>query len=175
MSSLVIQFETIRESLEDFKRLSAEECAEIHEERPVGADWRSMAIVNENGNFKVLVARVDDEMVGYFSFFIDFDMESYGTLIVNQSAWYVRQGYPTIGVRLFDRAMNEFKKLGVKFVYLHHPVYGRGAKLGSFFERRGGKLLGYNYVINMKNLNSFKNGLYWQALPQAQPGTTSKE
>lgn len=150
MSSLVIQFEKIGEAIADFKRLSAIECAEIEEKRPVGADWKTMDIINTHGNFKVLTARVDGEMVGYFSYFLDFDIESYGTLIVNQAAWYSLPEYPMAGIKLFDRAMEEFKKLGVKFVYLHHTIHGRGAKLGRFFERKGAKLLGYNYVIDMK-------------------------
>lgn len=150
MSSLVIQFEKIGDAIADFKRLSAIECEEIAEERPVGADWKTMDIINNHGNFRVLTARVDGEMIGYFSYFLDFDIESYGTLIVNQAAWFVLPGHSVAGIKLFDRAMEEFKKLGVKFVYLHHTVHGRGAKLGRFFERKGAKLLGYNYVINMK-------------------------
>lgn len=150
--ALSIGYELVRDSIADFKKLSAIECEEIEEERPVGADWKTMQIINEQGNFRVLVARVDGEMVGYLSFFIDFDIESYGTLIVNQAAWFVRKGYPMVGLRLYDRAMEEFKKMGVKFVYLHHTVHGRGAKLGHFFERKGAKLLGYNYVVNMKDI-----------------------
>lgn len=150
---LTIEYELIRDSLEDFRRLAALEHEEIDEERPLEADWRTMQIINEKGNFRVLVARVNGEMVGYLSFFVDFDIESYGTLIVNQSAWFVKKGYPIVGLRMYDRAIEEFKKMGVKFVYLHHTIHGRGAKLGKFFERKGAKLLGYNYVVNMKEIS----------------------
>lgn len=150
--AITIEYELIKDSLDDFKRLMELECEEIEEQRPVGADWKTMQIINEQGNFRVLVARVDGEMVGYLSFFIDFDMESYGTLIASQAAWFVMKGYPTIGARMYDKAMKEFKKMGIKFAYLHHTIHGRGAKLGRFFERKGAKLLGYNYIVDMKDI-----------------------
>lgn len=151
--SLVIQYELVKDSIEDFRRLAALEHEEIKEERPLEADWKTMRIINEQGNFRILVARVNGEMVGYLSFFIDFDIESYGTLIVNQAAWFVKKGYPMVGLRMYDKAMEEFKKMGVKFVYLHHTIHGRGSKLGRFFEKKGARLLGYNYIVNMKDVS----------------------
>jgi len=55
-----------------------------------------------------------------------------------------------VGVKMLDRAIAEFKKIGVEFAYFHHTVTGRGANLGRLFERRGAKLLGYNYVMKIK-------------------------
>lgn len=151
--TITIGYELVRNSLEEIRGLAALEHEEIKEERKLEADWKTMQIINEKGNFRVLVARVDGEMVGYLSFFIDFDLESYGTLIVNQAAWFVKKGYPVVAVRMYEKAMEEFKRMGVKFVYLHHTIHGRGAKLGRFFEKKGARLLGYNYIVNMKDVS----------------------
>lgn len=151
--TITIGYELVRDSLEEIRKLAELEHEEIKEERKLEADWKTMQIINEKGNFRVLVARVDGEMVGYLSFFIDFDLESYGTLIVNQAAWFVKKGYPVVAVRMYEKAMEEFKRMGVKFVYLHHTIHGRGAKLGRFFEKKGARLLGYNYIVNMKDVS----------------------
>lgn len=151
--TITIGYELVRDSLEEIRKLAELEHEEIKEERKLEADWKTMQIINEKGNFRVLVARVDGEMVGYLSFFIDFDLESYGTLIVNQAAWFVKKGYPVVAVRMYEKAMEEFKRMGVKFVYLHHTIHGRGAKLGRFFEKKGARLLGYNYIVNMKDIS----------------------
>lgn len=149
MPELVIAFERIEDSWQEFGALAQEEHEEINEERPFIPDWESMASLQRSGLFQVLAARVDGRMVGYFSWMIDFDIESKGTLIINQGAWFVREGYPTVGVKLFDRALEEFKRLGVKFAYLHHTCNGRGARLGKLYERRGAKVLGFKYVLNL--------------------------
>jgi hypothetical protein len=150
VSELEIGFEKVADVWQELERLAAIECEEIGEERPFGPDWESMVILNEQGIFQVLTARVGDELIGYFSYLLDFDMESKGTLIVNQMAWFVKKGYPIVGVKMLDRAISEFKKVGVKFAYFHHTTKGRGAKLGRLFERKGAKLLGYNYALELK-------------------------
>jgi hypothetical protein len=148
--SLEIKFESIRESWQDFERLALQEQAEISEQRPFRPDWESMQALNEKGIFQVLVARIDGNVVGYFTWLLDFDLESKGTLIANQLAWYVEPGHPIIAVRMLDRAIEELKKIGCEFVYFHHTVHGRGASLGRLFERKGAELLGYNYVLKLK-------------------------
>jgi len=150
--STLIQFEKIVDIWKELEELAAVEVIEIEEERPFQPDWKSMAALNEQGIFQVLVARVDGVMVGYFSWLLDFDLESKGTLIVNQLAWFVLQGYPIIGVKMLDKAISEFKRVGVKFAYFHHTAKGRGAKLGRLFESRGATFLGYNYALNLSQV-----------------------
>ena len=150
MSELVLAFEKVKGIEAELERLAALEQVEIEEERPFHPDWNSMRILNEQGIFQVLTARVDSRVVGYFSWLLDFDLESKGTLIVNQMAWFVEKGYPIIAVKMLDRAISEFKKAGVEFAYFHHTVHGRGAGLGKLFERKGAKLLGYNYVMKLE-------------------------
>ena len=145
--STLIQFEKVSKVWQELEALAAQEAVEIEEERLFQPDWQSLATLNNSGVFQVLTARIDGRMVGYFTWLLDFDMESKGTLIVNQSAWFVEKGHPIVAVRMFDRAMEEFKRIGVEYAYLHHTIKGRGASLGRLFERRGAKMLGYNYIM----------------------------
>jgi hypothetical protein len=150
LSELEIGFEKVIDTWQELEGLAAQEQIEIEEERPFQPDWQSMAVLNEQGIFQVLTARVDDRLVGYFTWLLDFDLESKGTLIANQTAWFVEPRHPVVAVKMLDRAISEFKKAGVKFVYFHHGLKGRGAKVGRLFERRGAKLLSYNYIMKLQ-------------------------
>jgi hypothetical protein len=150
LPSLTIEFEKVSDSWRDFEALAAQEQIEIEEQREFRPDWKSMQILNDRGVFQVLVARVDGKAVGYFTWLLDFDMESKGTLIASQTAWFVEPNHPIVAVRMLDRAIEEFKKIGVEFAYFHHGLKGRGASLGRLFERRGAKLLSHNYVMALR-------------------------
>lgn len=142
--------ESVADAWPELEALARQEQDEIEEKRPFRPDWKSMTTLNRAGIFQVLTARVDGKMVGYFTWLLDFDMESRGTLIVNQAAWFVEKGYPIVALKMLTRAIAEFKKAGVEFAYLHHTIKGRGAGLGRLFERKGAKLLGYNYILALK-------------------------
>jgi hypothetical protein len=146
-----IKMEKVKDIWEELHELARKEYDEVEVGwREFKPDWESMKILNDTGRFQVLTARVDGRMVGYLSWLIDFDMEAKGTLIINQAAWYVEPGHPIVGAKMFDVAVKEFKKLGVKFAYLHHTTRGRGAGLGRFFIKKGAELLGYNYILKIK-------------------------
>lgn len=146
----VIELEKVKDVWQELEELARQEQEEVEEQRPFRPDWESMKALNEAGIFQVLVARVDGRMVGYLGWLLDFDMESKGTLIVNQTTWFVEKGHPIVGVRMLDKAIAEFKRIGVKFAYFHHTNKGRGATLGRLFERKGAELLGYNYVLKVE-------------------------
>jgi hypothetical protein len=148
----VIGFERVADTWEELERLALQEQDEIEEQRVFRPDWKSMSILNVQGIFQVLVARVDGKMVGYFTWMLDFDIESKGTLVANQTAWFVEKGHPIVAVRMLDRAISELKKIGVEFTYFHHGIKGRGASLGRLFERKGAKLLSHNYILSMKEV-----------------------
>lgn len=97
------------------------------------------------GTFKILVARKGGRIVGYLSWQVDFDVESYGTLIANQTAWYVMPGHYGVADKMFDWAVNECRRVGVKFMYFHHTANGRGKSLGRYFRRKGARLISHNY------------------------------
>lgn len=146
-----LKIENIEKIYEEAMPLMQAEYDEVESgERPFGPDYASMAALDRAGLFRVLTARKDGKLVGFFTWMVDFDIESYGTLIANQCAWYVSPGNHGVAVKMFDRALEEFKALGVKFVYLHNSERGRGRTLGKFFESRGARLKSHNYVLKME-------------------------
>jgi hypothetical protein len=145
-----VRLEKVEDVWEEAEKLAAAEYTEIEERRRWGPDWKSIIGLNNAGVFQALIARVDGRMIGYFTWLLDFDIESKGTLIANQTMWYVEPGHPRAANMLFDAAVQQFKKAGVEYAYLHHTVKGRGARLGRFFERKNAELLGFNYVLNVK-------------------------
>jgi hypothetical protein len=134
---LRLQLERAADVHEELDALVRDECEEIEEQRPVGPDWESIITCQRVGTFHILTARRGDELVGYLSWMLDFDMESYGTLIAHQCAWYVKPGQFKVAVKMFDWLIDELRRIGVKFAYLSHSATGRGQTLGKFFERRG--------------------------------------
>jgi hypothetical protein len=118
-------------------------------QRPYGPDYNSAVALEKLGVLKVLTARRDGELVGFLVWTVDFDLESYGTLIANQGAWYVKPGNPLVAHKMFDRFIQELRQIGVKFVYLTHSVRGRGSELGRFFLRKGAVPKSHTYVMKL--------------------------
>jgi len=119
--------------------------------RPWGPDWESIFASQRMGTFHILTARKgqDRELVGYLSWMLDFDMESYGTLIAHQCAWYVKPSQFKVAVRMFDWFASELRRIGVKFVYLHNSERGRGKTLGKFFQKRGATHSSNTYTLRL--------------------------
>jgi hypothetical protein len=143
---LVIRFEAFKDCWSEGSQLVRAEAKEVE---PYGRDFNpdiNSIITNEMlGVFRIIVARIDGRLVGYLTFMIDFDLESYGTLIANQTAWYLEPGHFGVAHKMYFFAVEEFKRLGVKFVYWHHTINGRGKSLGKFFERNGAHLMSMTY------------------------------
>jgi len=142
--------EGIEGNWEALERLAAQEQIEISEQRRFRPDFESMETLNKAGIFRMITARLDGRIIGYFTWLMDFDMESKGTLIVNQGAWFVEPGHPIAAVKMLERAIEEFKKAGVEFAYFHHTIHGRGATVGRLFEKKGAKLSGHTYTLRLK-------------------------
>ena len=147
---LTLQIEQFERCWPEGRALVLAEAAEVE---PDGRNLEpdiSAYITNEQlGLINILVARKGGKIVGYLCWQIDFDMESYGTLIANQNAWYVAPGHYGVADKMFDWAVNYFKSLGVKFVYWHHTEHGRGKTLGRYFKRKGCKLISHNYALKL--------------------------
>lgn len=147
---LELQIEPLVNCWAEGMPLMVSEFAEMEPDgREPNPDFDSIQANERAGLLKVLTARKDGRLIGYLSWMINFDMESYGTLIVNVGSWYVEPGHFGVAHKMFDWAMDEFKRKKVKFVYWHHPVLGRGSNLGSFFYRKGAELVSYNYVMKL--------------------------
>lgn len=150
MPELTLRIERIEDVWEEGLPLMLAEHEELEVKRPFAPDIESLKKSETAGIFKVLVAREDGGMVGYLSWMVDFDVESYGTLIAHQAAWYVLPDRAGVAARMFDWALDYWKSIGVKFVYLHHTNKGRGARLGAFFERRGAHLHSFTYELDLE-------------------------
>src|SRR5215471_5543912 len=153
MPALTIDYEKLSNSntFNDLQNLARDEHNEmmgnLHAFDP---DWFSLQVHNINGTFQILVARVDGEAVGYYAWMMDFDLLVQGTLIANMTAYYAKPAYPIAGLKLLDRAIAEYKRLGIKFAYFNHPPIGRGKKLGRLFERKGAELSQVVYRLDMR-------------------------
>lgn len=153
---VTLQIEKVEEIQSEIDVLAREEHAEMEVGfRPYGPDYTGLIYHEQTGTFKCLTARRHSggpsggELVGYFTWMIDFDLESYGTLIVHQCAWYVRPGNFGVAARMFYWATEEFKRLGVKILYLHNAQFGRGQTLGKFFEKNGAVHVSNTYALRL--------------------------
>lgn len=146
---VTLQLEKVEDIQNELDILAREEHAEMEIFRPYGPDRAAFIAHEKAGTFKCLTARRGNELVGYFCWMIDFDMESYGTLIVNQGAWYVRPGNFGVARRMFCWAIEEFSRLGVKVIYFHNAQRGRGKTLGRFFERVGAVHVSNTYALKL--------------------------
>lgn len=134
----------------------AEALAEVHFCETAGGvepnrrfkmDRRLMALMHQQGALKIVTARQDGELVGYLTWQLGPDVESEGLLKADQGGWFVLPGYPRALVKMFDRSVELLRIAGVKVIYPHHPMQGRGARLGTFFERRGAKPMQTTYSL----------------------------
>ena len=119
----------------------------VEPKRPFKLDESIMIALEKAGVIKIFVARVSGRMVGYLTWQISRDVESEGLLIAQQGAFYVEPGNPRVALALFDRAVSDLRSMGVKCIFPHHRVQGRGAHLGTFFEHRGAKKIQETYCM----------------------------
>lgn len=99
------------------------------------------------GVLKVIAARLDGRLVGYFTWSVVRDVESEGLRIAQQGAWYVEPGHPRIALQMFKASVKELQALGVQCMFPHHRAQGRGAALGKFFKRQGAKKIQDTYSL----------------------------
>jgi hypothetical protein len=105
--------------------------------RPYKPDVETLRVLSGRGIFRIVSAREDDKLVGYYTWTLMRDVESCDLLVAMQGAWYVKPGYPRVAVQLYRKSMELLKAAGVQGVYPHHRVLGRGSGLGKFFKRHG--------------------------------------
>lgn len=112
---------------------------------PDVARMRALSLV---GAMQIFTARRDGCLVGYMTWMVMPDVESLGLVIAQQGAWFARQGQGQgIGFKLFEYSLASLKLLGVRCVFPHHRVQGRGSNIGKFFERWGAKKIQDTYCL----------------------------
>jgi hypothetical protein len=123
--------------------LFAEHFSEVEGElaanRPYNLDEPMMRAMDAAEILRIFTARVDGVLAGYCMWQVTRDVESAGMLIAQHGPWFVRKAYASLmlGPKLFDHSIADLRTLGVKNAFPHHRLNGRGAKLGTFFKRRG--------------------------------------
>jgi hypothetical protein len=119
---------------------------ELEPQRPFDLDLGQMIYLDKIGNMRVYTARISSKLVGYCSWTLAYDCESKGLLIANQGAWYC-EPKSGAGLRLFKFSINDLRKLGVRCIYPHHHLMGRGADLHNWFNRLGAKPMQVVYSL----------------------------
>lgn len=107
--------------------------------RPYKLDEPVMRSMNASGMLRIVAARVDGELAGYCMWQVTKDVESAGMLIAQHGPWFVGKKFARfmLGQKLFDASLDDLRSIGVKNAFPHHRLQGRGAKLATFFKRRG--------------------------------------
>lgn len=121
----------------------------VEANRSMNVDEGQMARLSDAGVLKLVTARLDGRMVGYYTWNVSLDVESAGLMIAQQGAWYVEEGHPRLAIQMFDASVSELRKLGVRFAYPHHRLQGRGANIGKFFKRCGAKPIQITYSLEL--------------------------
>ena len=115
--------------------------------RSLKVNERLMGALSDAGVLKIITARIGGELVGYYTWNIQDDVESEGLLIAQQGAWYVSPSHPRVAFLMFHEAVRRLKEMGVQCIYPHHRTQGRGAHLGRFFKRQGAKEIQHTYSL----------------------------
>ncbi len=106
--------------------------------RPYRLNERLMQHAADAGFLHAVVARVDGVFVGYLTWTISDDPESTGTMKAEQGALYVDPSYARYRLmeKMVDFSIAFLRERGVKCLFMHHRMLGRGARLGLWFKRR---------------------------------------
>lgn len=119
----------------------------VEPRRKLKVDVALMDALRDAGALKIITARKNGKLVGYYTWNISRDVESEGLLIAQQGAWFVAPSHPRVAVLMFDKAVQTLRDCGVRCIYPHHRVQGRGANIGRFFQRRGATKIQDTYSL----------------------------
>lgn len=127
----------------------------IEPRRPYRLDAGLMEAMWRSGSLRITTARREGKLVGYCTWNVMPDVESAGLLIAQQGAWFVAPdaGFRT-GYKLFIKSLAELRRLGVKCVFPHHRMQGRGDRLGRFFKRIGAVEIQHTYCLWIGGANA---------------------
>lgn len=103
-----------------------------------------------SGVFRVMTARLNGKLIGYLMWSLTVNAESIGQRIADQGAWYVAPGAPAgIAAKMLRRSITELRAAGIGSIHLHHPVQGRGARLGTLFQRIGARPTQHRWSLEL--------------------------
>ena len=124
----------------------------LAEVRPYEPDVPMLRMLNGQGIFKIVTARIDGRLVGYYTWTVMRDVESASLLVATQGAWYCSPDPECRGVAfmLHDHSIKILREMGCGGVFMHHRLLGRGRKLGAFFRRKGAVEIKHEYYLPLK-------------------------
>ncbi len=141
MSLVVVAVEPWGSLWPEFNELAKKHWTEVEvdtdKRREMKADAALLAKLQASNSLLCVTARQDGRLIGYLTWTLSPDPESAGLTIGDQGAWYVEEGHARVARRMYDRSIAEMKRVGVKCIYPHHRLNGRGHSLGKFFTRLG--------------------------------------
>lgn len=139
--SLIVRQETFADIWPECHALGQEHFAEVEGElvrnRPYCLDAGLMSQLCKAGVLKIIAARRGHRLVGYCTWQLTMDVESAGLLIAHQGAWFVSNEGQGAGLPMFREARRVLHSLGVKWMFPHYRLRGRGRRLGAWLERLG--------------------------------------
>jgi len=117
--------------------------------RPLQLKIPTFRQLDSTGSFRVITARSDSRLVGYCSWILQEDIESAGNLMATQGAMYVssdlRSGATVY--HMIQLAIKTFRRLGVKYIFIHHRLLGRGVRLALWFQRLKATPIKHEYFL----------------------------
>lgn len=120
----------------------------VEPNRVFSLDAEALHAMSKAGVFIVMTARLGGELIGYFTWNVVGDVESVGLKIGLQGAFFVSPGAPLrTAYLLWKRSISEMKAMGVKCIFPHHRMQGRGANIGRFFMKQGAKPIQTTYSM----------------------------
>lgn len=127
----------------------AEVEGDLAAKRPFSVHAETMQAMNEAGVLCIVTARLDGKLLAYCTWNVLPDIESWGTIIANQGAIYAADGFARYHLckRMLDFSIAGLKAVGVHCLFLHHRTLGRGARLGSLFERFKAVMIKREYFL----------------------------
>ena len=130
---VTIAVETLTQTKPEICKFVEDHYAEVNvfKDRPLDINWAQYLKVEAFGNYKLLVARVDGELVGWIGFFVYEHMRHIGYKIAKEDWYYVdpKVRGNGIGKALFEHSEVVLKQSGVHRVMVSCKVNHDHTKL----------------------------------------------
>jgi hypothetical protein len=121
--------------------------------KPHDPDHTTFSGLTANGNLYSVVARLRGKPVGLLMITVAQDLESKSFLMAQQGPWFTTKDPGVarlgLGLKMLDHARPKLHDLGVSEIELHHPLVGRGARLGRAFSRLGAVPCNQTYLLRL--------------------------
>lgn len=114
-------------------------------------DTQLIAQMDAAGIWRVFIARVDGEVVGYCCWTRETNHEADAPSTMLHGPFYVSPQFARfrLGQRLLEVSRDTFAASGVRVLKLHHTMYGRGARAGRLYERMGAVEFQREYMLQI--------------------------